>query len=118
MGRNYLAHRNGDLNNAILAAAGYNFRRLIKWLRILLRLILIALFPKSKLSSFIWANAGHHADGHARHGTRTAPAIDVLAPKLGPSFQCAGRRRRARRLNALNCSALVWQNPNRRGLIR
>lgn len=50
MGRNYLAHRNGDLNNAILAAAGYNFRRLIKWLRILLYLILMALFPKSKLS--------------------------------------------------------------------
>src|SRR5439155_1063680 len=50
MGRNYLAHRNGDLNNAILAAVGYNFRRLIKWLRILLRLILMALFSKSKLS--------------------------------------------------------------------
>src|SRR6267154_372875 len=50
MGRNYLAHRNGDLNNAILAAAGYNFRRLIKWLRILLCLILIALFPKPNLS--------------------------------------------------------------------
>jgi IS5 family transposase len=50
MGRNYLAHRHGDLNNAILAAVGYNFRRLIKWLRILLCLILIALFPKSKLS--------------------------------------------------------------------
>src|SRR6266851_1849339 len=46
MGRNYLAHRNGDLNNAILAAAGYNFRRLIKWLRILWCLILIAIFPK------------------------------------------------------------------------
>ena len=50
MGRNYLAHRNGDLNNAILAAVGYNFRRLIKWLRILLRLTLMALFSKSKLS--------------------------------------------------------------------
>src|SRR5437667_3307810 len=50
MGRNYLAHRNGDFNNAILAAVGYNFRRLIKWLRILLRLILMALFSKSKLS--------------------------------------------------------------------
>ena len=44
MGRNYLAHRNGDLNNAILAAAGYNFRRLIRWLRILLRLFLAMLF--------------------------------------------------------------------------
>ena len=50
MGRNYLAHRKGDLNNAILAAAGYNFRRLIKWLRILLCLILMTLFPKPKLS--------------------------------------------------------------------
>jgi IS5 family transposase len=28
MGRNYLAHRHGDLNNAVLAAVGYNFRRL------------------------------------------------------------------------------------------
>jgi transposase, IS5 family len=45
----YLAHRRGDLNNAILAAAGYNFRRLIKWLRLLLSIILIAIFPKSKL---------------------------------------------------------------------
>ena len=51
MGRNYLAHREGDLNNAILAAAGYNFRRLIKWLRILLCLILTAIFPKPKLAT-------------------------------------------------------------------
>ena len=48
MGRNYLAHRHGDLNNAILAAVGYNFRRLIKWLRTLLCLILMAIFPKPK----------------------------------------------------------------------
>jgi hypothetical protein len=46
MSRNYLAHRHGDINNPILAAVGYNFRRLIKWLRILLCLILRALFPK------------------------------------------------------------------------
>jgi transposase, IS5 family len=45
MGRNYLAHRHGDLNNAILAAAGYNFRRLIRWLSVLMRLLLNALFP-------------------------------------------------------------------------
>ena len=31
--RNYLAGRHGDANNAVLAAAGYNFRRLIRWLR-------------------------------------------------------------------------------------
>jgi transposase, IS5 family len=44
MGRNYLAHRHGDFNNAVLAAVGYNFRRLIKWLRVLLRLFLALLF--------------------------------------------------------------------------
>ena len=46
MGRNYLAHRRGDANNAILAAVGYNFRRLIRWLRLLLRQILSALLPR------------------------------------------------------------------------
>lgn len=43
MDRNYLWHREGDATNAILAAVGYNFRRLIKWLRFLLRQILVAL---------------------------------------------------------------------------
>ena len=43
MDRNYLAGRHGDANNAVLAAAGYNFRRLIRWLRILLRLFLALL---------------------------------------------------------------------------
>ena len=33
MGRNYLAHASGDAINAVLAAAGYNFRRLLAWLR-------------------------------------------------------------------------------------
>src|SRR3954453_17687992 len=46
MGRNYLAGRHGDANNAVLAAAGYNFRRLIRWLRLLLCQILAALFPE------------------------------------------------------------------------
>ena len=43
MGRNYLAHASGDAINAVLAAAGYNFRRLLAWLRFLLLRILIAL---------------------------------------------------------------------------
>jgi len=42
MGRNYLAHGQGDAVNAILAAAGYNFSLLLRWLRDLLRLIAIA----------------------------------------------------------------------------
>ena len=49
MGRNYLAGEDGDAINAILAAAGYNFSLLIKWLRQLLWLLLAALrfSPKS-----------------------------------------------------------------------
>jgi IS5 family transposase len=44
MDRNYLAHRKGDAINPILAAVGYNFRRLIRWLRILWCIILTTLF--------------------------------------------------------------------------
>jgi IS5 family transposase len=43
MGRNYLAHASGDAINVVLAAAGYNFRRLLAWLRFLLLRILTAL---------------------------------------------------------------------------
>jgi hypothetical protein len=42
MGRNHLAHRAGDAINAVLAAVGYNFRLLIRWLRFLLHRILLA----------------------------------------------------------------------------
>ena len=37
MDRNFLAHREGDAINAVLAAAGYNFRRLLVWLELVLR---------------------------------------------------------------------------------
>ena len=43
LGRCYLKGRAGDAANAILTAAGYNFRRILAWLRDLLRLILTAL---------------------------------------------------------------------------
>ena len=39
MDGNYLAGTQGDAINAILAAAGYNFRLLINWMRLLPRLI-------------------------------------------------------------------------------
>jgi uncharacterized membrane protein len=35
--RNYLWQRQGDAINAILAAVGYNFRRLIRWLSYLVQ---------------------------------------------------------------------------------
>ncbi|HEY4344264.1 MAG TPA: IS5 family transposase [Parvibaculum sp.] len=50
MGRNYLAHRAGDAVNAVLAAAGYNFRRLLRWLRLFLRLILSRLLEALQLN--------------------------------------------------------------------
>ena len=42
MGRNYLAHHAGDAVNAVLAAAGYNFHLLLKWLELLLSRFLAA----------------------------------------------------------------------------
>lgn len=44
LGRCYLKGRQGDAANAILTAVGYNLRLLLAWLRILLRLFLLALW--------------------------------------------------------------------------
>ena len=43
MGRNYLKGRDGDRINAVLAAAGYNFALLLRWLARLLRALFQAL---------------------------------------------------------------------------
>ena len=43
LGRCYLKGRAGDAANAILSAVGYNFRRILAWLRALLRFFLIAI---------------------------------------------------------------------------
>jgi IS5 family transposase len=48
LGRCYLKGRAGDAANAILTAVGYNFRRILVWLRIFLRLIL-----RSLLAAFL-----------------------------------------------------------------
>ena len=50
MGRNYLWHREGDATNAVLAAVGYNFRRIIRWLSLLLRQILASLFARPSIN--------------------------------------------------------------------
>jgi len=42
MGRNFLKGTNGDAANAVLAAAGYNFRRLLAWLALLWRAFVMA----------------------------------------------------------------------------
>ena len=48
MGSNHLAHAQGDAINAVLAAAGYNFRRLLAWLAL--------------LSAAIWNAIAHQID--------------------------------------------------------
>jgi IS5 family transposase len=48
MNRNYLAHATGDKINAVLAAAGYNFRLILNWLRQLLCLCWILNFATTK----------------------------------------------------------------------
>src|SRR6188472_4553435 len=53
LGRCYLKGRDGDAANAILTAVGYNFRRLLAWLRILVRLILTALLRSLAIPSTI-----------------------------------------------------------------
>ena len=45
MGRNYLAGQQADAANAVLAAAGYNFRRLLARLELWLSAFLFALAP-------------------------------------------------------------------------
>jgi len=44
MDRNYLKGRDGDRINAVLAAAGYNFSLLLRWLAALLRALFLAIF--------------------------------------------------------------------------
>jgi len=67
--------------------------------------------------TFISVCAGQHADGHARHGTRTAPTVDAW-PEAGGCPSNVPHGGVGHTLNALNCGAFVWQNSNRRELIR
>jgi transposase, IS5 family len=46
LGRNFLKGTHGDAANAILAAAGYNFRRLLAWLAILWRALVITMIAE------------------------------------------------------------------------
>ena len=49
LGRCYLKGRAGDAANVILSAVGYNFRRILAWLRALWSIFLIALFQTSSV---------------------------------------------------------------------
>lgn len=49
MERNYLKGRDGDRANAVLAAAGYNFSLLIRWLEVLSRALIRALLRAASI---------------------------------------------------------------------
>jgi IS5 family transposase len=49
LGRCHLKGREGDAANVILTATGHNLRRVLAWLRALLRLFLIAIFGGFKI---------------------------------------------------------------------
>jgi IS5 family transposase len=53
LGRCYLKGRAGDAANAILSAVGYNLRRVLAWLRYLLRLIRAALIAAFEAKSML-----------------------------------------------------------------
>jgi transposase, IS5 family len=54
MDRNHLAHRLGDANNAVLAAVGYNFRRLLAWLSAARRPVYLGPIGPADLSYQSW----------------------------------------------------------------
>jgi len=51
MDRNQLAHAAADAINAVLAAAGYNFRRLLAWLALLLSAIGLIMFAPRRAAT-------------------------------------------------------------------
>jgi hypothetical protein len=68
MGRNYLAGRDGDRINAVLAAAGYNFSLFLRWFEELLRVL-----------SFILRHAVLAAPLHLTRGRKTFFTADFEA---------------------------------------
>jgi IS5 family transposase len=52
MGRNFLKGAHGDAANAVLAAAGYNFRRLLAWFAILWRVLVMAILADALDAAF------------------------------------------------------------------
>ena len=75
LGRCYLKGQAGDAANAILTAAGYNFRRILAWLRILLRLILSRLIGNPFRP--------HHPQSGFLTGDKVSPVLDLSNQKVG-----------------------------------
>jgi IS5 family transposase len=77
MGRNFLKGPHGDAANAILAAAGYNFRRLIAWLGMIWRVFIAAILAATAPSLIIHPH---------RHKPTSEPVLHGRLPKCPRSF--------------------------------
>src|SRR5258708_10071249 len=90
MGRNYLAGTHGDAANAVLAAAGYNFRRPLEWLALLLSAILAALTTRPQLDATaqIRLTAFFTGDSVA---PPTRGRVSVVAPRNEPALSSLRR---------------------------
>jgi Transposase DDE domain len=119
MGRNFLAGREGDAANAVLAAAGYNFRRLLEWLALLLSTMLTSLVPRP-----VTKRRSPRRDG-VLHGRLLSFACTELARRLNPPPLDAGKGRptsppprRARQHGSGHAPAPVGASPSRRPAAR
>ena len=57
LGRNFLKGRQGEQTNAVMSAVGYNLRLILKWPRIILRLIITAIWAAiTPISTLRWAS--------------------------------------------------------------
>src|SRR5262249_48859538 len=99
LGRCYLKGRAGDAANVILSAVGYNLRLVLAWLRIILRVILLA-----RLQTFIirpalkrLLNKRLHMVGHpVRHGLPAGNVRSAGNPERPPRFRLSRDRARPR----------------------
>ncbi len=78
MGSNYLAHRLGDAINAILAAVGYTFRLLRRFIaQLLLRLFLNSQRPAPSLGLFTFDYIVLHTRSRATPSKNTEPIVVI-----------------------------------------
>ena len=77
LGRCYLKARAGDAANAILSAVGYNLRLLLAWLRMILRVVLLALVRTLAIQPAV----------------KSAYTIVTFSPTVDSSFRREQRRR-------------------------
>lgn len=90
MSRNYLWFRQGDANNAVLAAVGYNFRRL-RWLRILLHRTMAILFAELLINP-----AGNpRSHGRLKRGITQEPSVSQQPQSISRSHSALQYRPQA-----------------------